>query len=289
MRITCSAAGAALLIGVSAQPALATTVTFTNTGNLTIGSTSYGTATPYTTAPTNNVAAQQSTITYSTTSGVSSYFSNYARATSSIVYDPVANTYTIRDTGNPTLKSTFGPTGTASGNFTVYTKSATETFRVLNKSAVSLTYVDFGEWKRSSTSGGTTSSNDTYLVWGNKTPKGALTGSATYTTLYDGSFIDKNGAHALDGNGGITANFGSGMLSYTATINGVPVVGPLAFAGNGVISSRTQSFTTSNSTSGYTLSQYGDFYGPHGEEVGGLFRLSGGSKGSGEGAFAGHQ
>ena len=287
MRITYPAAAAALLIGVSAQPALATTVTFTNTGNLTIGATSYGTATPLV-APANTVAAQQSTIKYSTTSGVSSYFGNYARATSSIVYDPVANTYTIRDTGSLTTKSTFGPTGTTSGNFTIYTKSPTETFRVLNKSAVSLTYVDFGEWKRSSTAGGTTSSNDTYLVWGSKTPKGALTGSATYSTIYDGSFIDKNGAHALDGTGGITANFGSGTLSYTAAINGVPV-GPLAFAGNGVISSRTQSFTTSNSTSGYTLSQYGDFYGPHGEEVGGLFHLSGGTKGNGQGAFAGHQ
>ena len=285
MRITYPAAAAALLIGVSAQPAFATTVTFVNTGNLTIGSTSYGTATPLV-APANTVAAQQSTIQYSTTSGVSNYFSNWARATSSIVYDPVANTYTIRDTGNPALKSTFGPTGTTSGNFTVYTKSPTESFRVLNKSAVSLTYVDFGEWKRSSTSGGTTSSNDTYLVWGNKTPKGALTGTATYTTLYDGSFIDKNGAHALTGSGSINTNFTS--LSYTATINGVPV-GPLAFAGSGVISSRTQSFATSNSTSGYTLSQYGDFYGPHGEEVGGLFHLSGGFKGNGQGAFAGHQ
>src|SRR5690349_19312680 len=192
MRITCSAAAAALFIGVSAQPAFATTVTFTNTGNLTIGATAYGTATPL--ATTNNVPAQQSTIKYSTTSGVTSYFSNYARATSTIVYDPVANTYTIRDTGSPTTKSSFGPTGTTSGNFTVYTKSPTETYRVLNKGAVSLTYVDFGEWPRSSTGGGTTSSNDTYLVWGSKTPKGALTGSAIYTTLYDGSFIDKNGA-----------------------------------------------------------------------------------------------
>lgn len=289
MRITCSAAAAALFIGVSAQPAFATTVTFTNTGNLTIGATSYGTATPLSTTPTNNVAAQQSTIKYSTTSGVSNYFSNYARATSTVVYDPVANTYTIRDTGSPTTKSTFGPTGTTSGNFTIYTKSPTETFRVLNKGAVALTYVDFGEWRRSSTVGATTNSNDTYLVWGSKTPKGALTGSASYTTLYDGSFIDKNGAHALDGTGGIMANFGSGTLSYTATINGVPVVGPLAFAGNGVISSWTQSFTTNNTTSGYTLSQYGDFYGPHGEEVGGLFHLSGGTKGNGQGAFAGHQ
>jgi hypothetical protein len=239
-------------------------------------------------APT-NLPAQQSTIKYSTTAGVTSYFTNYARATSTVVYDPATNTYTIRDTGSLTTKSTFGPTGAASGNFTVYTKSPTETFRVLNKGAVALTYVDFGEWRRSSTASGTTSVNDTYLVFGNKTARGGLpvTGTATYSTIYDGSFVDKNGAHALDGTGGIAANFGSGSLTYTANINGVPV-GALAFAGSGLINSRTVGFTTNNSTNGYTLRQYGNFYGPQAAEVGGLFHLSGGS-GNGQGAFAGHQ
>ena len=239
-------------------------------------------------APT-NVAAQQSTITYSTQSGVTSYYSNWARATSTIVYDPVANTYTIRDTGSLTTKSTFGPTGATSGNFTIYTKSPTESFRVLNKSAVGLTYVDYGEWLRSSTASGTTNTNDTFLVWGTKTASGdkPVSGSATYTTMYDGSFVDKNGAHALDGTGGITANFLTGSLSYNANINGVPV-GPLAFAGNGVINSRAMSFTTSNTNGAYTLNQYGNFYGPHAAEVGGLFHLSS-RTGNGQGAFVGHQ
>ena len=260
MRSLYPVAAAALLIGASAQA-----------------------------APT-NVPAQQSTIKYSTTGGVTSGFGNYARATSTVVYDPVANTYTIRDTGSLTTKSTFGPTGTPSGNFTIYTKSATETFRVLNQGAVSLTYVDFGEWKRSSTADGTTSVNDTYLVWGSKTARGdlPLSGSAIYSTIYDGNFVDKNGEHALNGSGGITANFGTGMLSYTANINGVPV-GALAFAGNGTINSKQVGFTTTNTTSGYTLSQYGNFYGPQAAEVGGLFRLSAGRTGSGQGAFAGHQ
>jgi hypothetical protein len=260
MRSMYPAAVAALLIGVSAHA-----------------------------APT-NVPAQQSTIKYSTTGGVTSGFGNYARATSTVVYDPVANTYTIRDTGSLTTKSTFGPTGTTSGNFTIYTKSPTETFRVLNQSAVSLTYVDFGEWKRSSTASGTTSVNDTYLVWGTKTARGdlPLSGSATYSTIYDGNFVDRNGEHALDGTGGVTANFGAGTLSYTANINGVPV-GALAFAGNGTINSRQVGFTTINTTNGYTLSQYGNFYGPQAAEVGGLFHLSGGRNGNGQGAFAGHQ
>ncbi|HLO19056.1 MAG TPA: hypothetical protein VK192_01005 [Sphingomicrobium sp.] len=259
MRLMYPAATAALLIGASAHSA------------------------------STNVPAQQSTIQYSTTGGVTSYFGNYARATSTVVYDPVANTYTIRDTGSLTTKSTFGPTGVVNGNFTVYTKSPSETFRVLNQAAVNLTYVDFGEWKRSSTANATTSVNDTYLVWGTKTARNdlPLSGSASYSTIYDGNFVDKNGEHALNGSGGITANFGAGTLSYTANINGVPV-GPLAFAGNGTINSRQVGFTTSNTSSGYTLNQYGNFYGPQAAEVGGLFRLYN-RTGNGQGAFAGHQ
>ena len=173
MRITLTAAAAALFISVSAQ------------------------------AASTNIPAQQSTITYSTKSGVTSGFGNYARATSTVVYDPVTNTYTIRDTGSLTTKSSFGPAGTSSGNFTTYSASPTETFRVFNQSAIGLTYVDFGEWRRTSTSNGTTSVNDTYLIWGAKTTRGDLpvSGSATYSTIYDGNFVDKNGEHALSGDG----------------------------------------------------------------------------------------
>ena len=152
---------------------------------------------------------------------------------------------------------------------------------------VAMSFSYRNEW---SGSPGTTSVNDTYLVWGTKTARNDLpvSGSASYSTIYDGNFVDKNGEHALNGAGGITADFAAGTLSYTANINGVPV-GPLAFAGNGTINSRQVGFTTSNTTSGYTLSQYGNFYGPQAAEVGGLFHLSGGRNGNGQGAFAGHQ
>jgi len=258
MRIIYPAASAALLIGVSAQA-----------------------------APT-NVPAQQSTIKYSTTGGVTSYFGNYARATSTVVYDPATDTYTIRDTGSLTTKSTFGPTGTTSGNFTIYSKNGgSETFRLLNKAAVGLTYVQYGEWRRSSTTNGTTSVNDTYLVFGSKTPGASVprTGSASYNTTYDGTFVDKNGAHALSGAGGMNANFAVGSLGYTATINGVPS-GSLAFSGAGSINFRSGAFSTTNSTDGYTLNQNGNFYGPSANEVGGLFHLSS-RTGNGQGAFVG--
>jgi hypothetical protein len=268
MRTIYPAAAAALLIGASAQA-----------------------------APV-KIAAQQSTITYSTTAGTTSGFGNYARATSTVVYDAATDTYTVRDTGSLTTTSSFGPSdvnsGASNSEFTVYSKNGgNETFRRLNQGAgnpvIQLTYVDYGEWKRSTTSGGTTSVNDTYLVFGSKTPGASVprTGSATYNTIYDGTFVDTHGAHALGGNGSMTANWASASLSYTATITGVPS-GSLAFAGSDSINFQRDSFTTStsNSTSGYTLSQYGNFYGPAAQEVGGLFRLTGQS-GNGQGAFVG--
>lgn len=239
-------------------------------------------------APT-NVPALQSTVKYSTKSGVTSGFGNYARATSTVVYDPVADTYTIRDTGSLAIKSTFGPTGVTSGNFTIYSKNGgNETFRLLDKAAVGLTYVQYGEWRRSSTANGTASVNDTYLVFGSKTPRDSVprTGTGSYGTLYDGTFVDKNGAHALDGTGAMTANFAAGTLSYNATIDGVPS-GVLNFSGSGSINFRSAGFSTSTSSSGYNFSQNGNFYGPNADEVGGLFRLWN-RTGQGQGAFVGN-
>jgi hypothetical protein len=237
-----------------------------------------------------NLPGQQSTIRYSTTGGVTSGFRNYARATSTIIYDSGTDTYTIRDTGSLAITSSFGPGDISSSdpNFTYYSKnSGAETFRLFNQSAISLTYVDYGEWKRTSTANGTTSTNDTYLVWGSKTPRNTpLSGTGSYTTLYDGNFVDKNGEHALGGNGTMTATWGSSTLDYTATINGAPG-GSLAFAGSGSINFRSMGFSTSNTTSGYTLTQNGNFYGPNAEEVGGLFRLTS-STGNGQGAFVGN-
>jgi hypothetical protein len=243
-----------------------------------------------------NYPAQQSTITYSQTSTATSLFGNYARATSKVVYDPATNTYTLRDTGSLAITSSFGPSninvGASNATFTVYSKnSGTETFRLLNQGAgnplIQLTYVDYGEWKRSSTASGTTNVNDTYVVFGSKTAGASVprTGSATYNTIYDGSFVNKNGAYAINGNGGITADFGSGGLTYTAALNGLPS-GALAVSGSGSIAFNSGNFTASGSSAGYSMNLYGGFYGPAAQEVGGLFKLSG-NGGNGEGAFVG--
>jgi hypothetical protein len=247
-------------------------------------------------AAATNLPGQQSTVKYSTKSGVTSGFGNYARATSSVVYDPATDTYTIRDTGSLSTTSAFGPgdinAGASNAEFTVYSKNGgTETFRLLNQGAgnpvIQLTYVQYGEWLRSSTSNGTTSVNDTYLVFGSKTPAASVprTGSASYNTIFDGSFIDKNGSHALGGNGTLTAYFGTGSLDYTANISGVPS-GALAFSGSGSINFRSAGFSANGASGGYQFNMNGNFYGPAYQEVGGLFRLWN-RTGQGEGAFVG--
>src|SRR3954470_8910308 len=172
MRLMIPAAAAALLIATSAEA-----------------------------APT-NVPALQSTIKYSTTSTGASGFTNYARATSKVVYDPVAGTYVVRDTGSLTTTSTFGPSNQTSTNatFTTY-GTATNSFRRLNQSAsnplIVLSYVDYGQWRRATTSAGTTAVNDTYVVFGTKTATTPTTGTGAYTTVLDGTFVNNTGSYAV--------------------------------------------------------------------------------------------
>lgn len=253
-------------------------------------------AAPAAAAPV-NLPAQQSTIKYSKTATAASGFGNYTRATSTVVYDSATGTYTVRDTSSLTSTSAFGTAdidaGASDATYTVYSKNGgTETLRLLNQGAsnplIALTYVDYGQWKRSTTSGTTTSVNDTYVVFGQKTPAASVphSGTGTYTTIYDGTFVNKTGVYAVTGTGGITANFGTGALDYTASLAGLPS-GALAIAGNGSIAFKNATFTASGSNAGYNMTLYGGFYGPSAQEVGGLFRING-NNGNGEGAFVGN-
>ena len=252
-----------------------------------------------------NVSGTQGTITYKNGSSGPSYYGNYTRITTKVVYDSATGTYTLRDTGNPALTSTFGPANITGSDaaFTYYSKSSgsnVETFRLLNKSGANplivLTYVQYGHWRRSSTSSGVTSTNDTYVVFGSKTPSSGmpLTGSASYTTYLDGTFVDKNGVYAVTGTGGLTANFGAGTISYNATLNGDREGGGTdiafgALTGSGTISFGSSGFKGTGTTngSGYKLDVNGNFYGPAAQEIGGIFRLTG-NNGNGTGAIVGN-
>ena len=150
-------------------------------------------------AAATNISATQSTIKYSKTSTATSGFGNYARATSTVVYDPATDTYTVRDTGSLTTKSIFGPANISSSNatFVTYTKGTNETFRLLNKNPGNPLIVAYLCRLRpvapNQHGGGTTNVNDTYLVFGTKAPASAVTsGTGSYSTIVDGTFVNKD-------------------------------------------------------------------------------------------------
>lgn len=224
-----------------------------------------------------------------------------------VIYDSATGTYTVRDTGSTTKTSTFtsaNKTGVV-GDYTYYSKTSngvTETFKVLNPGALGLTYVRYGKWRRTGISGNYFKNNDTYVVFGNPTPGSQMphSGGATYSTVYDGTWIDKNGLYSVAGTGTIDADFLHNSLNFGATLTGTPEAGGSAinfgtFAGTGSISSRGPTFsgsTTTYNSDGYAMKINGGFYGTGADaasEVGGNFSLSGNRShnGSGTGAFVG--
>lgn len=265
-----------------------------------------GLTVPAAAAPT-NVSAVQSTIRYNNTPAGPTYFSTYARATTVVVYDSVTDTYTLRDTGSPTTKSTFGPgnidAGASNATFTVYRKtsgSTTETFRLLNQDPTNplivLSYVTYGQWRRSTASGSSAAVNDTFVVFGQKTPAASVprTGSGSYSTVLDGIFVNSAGVYAVTGTGNLTANFGAGTISYDATASGARegggpgiAFGTMTGSGSIAFNGGTYSGTGTANGNGYALDLNGAFYGPAAQEVGGTFRIRG-NRGNGTGAFVGN-
>jgi hypothetical protein len=262
-------------------------------------------ASPALAAPV-NVPALQGTITYKNSAATGpQYFSPFSRVTSKVVYDSATGTYTVRDTGNPALTTTFAPANITSSNasFTNYSKTSgtnVNTLRLLNKSGanptIALTYVQYGHWRRSSLASGVTSTNDTYVVFGSRTPAASMpTGGATYTTHLDGTYVNNGGVYAVGGAGSLSANFTAGTISYDATLAGIREGGGtnIAFGtltGSGSLSLGGASFsgTGVKNGSGYKLDVNGHFYGPAAQEIGGIFRLTG-NNGNGTGALVGKQ
>lgn len=232
-------------------------------------------------------------------------FGNQARATSTVRYDAATNSYIVRDTGDVSATSSFGPAnkvvGESDATYTVYRKTAggsTETFTMLNAGAgnpaIQLSYATFAHWRKVTPGSGTAAQSDTYLVYGFKTDKASMptTGTGSYTTLLDGTYSDKDRSYDIDGTGSVTANFGTGGLTFGATMTGTPTSGPaLAFGtinGSGTIKSTASSFSASGANATYTMDMSGYFYGPSADEIGGVFSLKGPKgTGSGNGAMVG--
>ena len=107
-------------------------------------------------------------------------------------------------------------------------------------------------------------------------------GGATYDTVLDGTFVNKNGAYAVTGTGHLAANFAGGTIGYSATATGTKEIGGtlLAFGtmtGTGTIAFGSSGFkgTGTVNGSGYKMDVNGNFFGPAAAEVGGLFRITG--------------
>ena len=250
----------------------------------------------------------QSTIKWTKLSNTSATsFGNYARATSSIKYDPLTHVYTVRDTGSLSIVSSFDldnkDIAASNATFTVVKNGPNESFRVYNQGAttqgIALTYVDYAQWRRlgAPVYGPGTGVNDTYLVWGSKTPSANVqSGSGSYTTAFDGTFVNKNGAYTVTGNGTLTADFTGGTIGFSANLSGAREGDSAALAigaltgGMGSIYKPGSSFrtTTYASGGGYLLDVNGYFFGPTAQEVGGVFRLAG-NGGNGQGAMVGKQ
>jgi hypothetical protein len=226
-----------------------------------------------------------------------------------VIYDSATGTYTLRDTGSTSITSTFTAANITSSttDYTTYSKSSggmTETFKVLNpgNTLIPLTYVRYGKWRRTGISGNYFKNNDTYVVFGTPTPSTQMphSGSASYTTLYDGTWINSNGLYSVGGTGTIDADFLHNSLTFGATLSGTKesdssVISFGSFSGTGSISTYGPTFSGSTATynsNGYALKINGGFYGTGTDaasEVGGNFSLTGNRShyGSGTGAFVG--
>lgn len=248
----------------------------------------------------------QSTMKYNvpTTGGYGWTGTQYINGTK-VIYDAATDSYTLRDTGSPTTTSTFTG-GTVGADFTTYAKTSggvTETFRVLNaaNTIITLNYVTYGKWRRSGMPLNF-NSNDTYVVFGTKTPRSAMpvAGNASYTTHLDGTFVNKDGVFAVDGSGNLNADFAAGTLTYDATATGAREGGGAGIAfgtmtGSGTIVKGGPAFSGSGgfNGNGYAMNIWGNFYGTGADaasEVGGNFTIRGDAahRGNGTGAIVGN-
>jgi hypothetical protein len=285
MRVISKLAFTAAALGFAASPVAAANTSLTNL------------------TESQNFTAIQSTIKYTRLSGTSATSSgNYGRATSQVKYNHATGSYTVRDTGSLAITSTFGPANVTSsaGAFTNYAKGPNETLRLYNpgtpNQGVALSYTGYGQWRRTGAPayGPGTGVNDTYFVYGIKTPAANIqTGTASYGTALDGTFTNKDGVYAVTGTGTLSANFGAGTIAYSATATGARESDSAALAfgslsGAGTIARASSSFqgTGSVNGSGYRMDVNGYFFGPGAAEVGGVFRLTG-NGGNGQGAMVG--
>jgi hypothetical protein len=159
---------------------------------------------------------------------------------------------------------------------------------------LALTYASYGAWLSIDDRNTSADVTIAYFAFGTRTSSADMprSGSASYTTTLDGSFVDSSGIYALSGSSSFSADFGANSVSVAASPFGVNALDGStrnfgSFNGNGTIDSNAAQFNIpSVGSNGYTFAMKGHFYGPSAAEMGGVFSLNG-NAGTGMGAIVG--
>jgi len=219
------------------------------------------------------------------------------RGVTQITYDPVNQTYTIGSTGLkfnadglPLLTGTVTAADVvpaqSDATFTAYATPAM-TGRILNSGpsnpTIQLSYLSFAEMAQTVSQGGSNPSYtvDHFELFGIPTAQSSMptSGSATYSGVVYGRgnvYAFGTGDFVLGGAGQLSANFASGALTSTLTLNATPVGGGTTQAVGSIDYSGTITGTSfgANATAG-TGQMAGGFYGPGAAEAGAAFSYEG--------------
>ena len=224
-----------------------------------------------------------------------------------VAYNASSDSYTVQvNQAGITASSTFGPaqfnTVDSDQYVDIYDRDiGDESQQFLlyrgESSGFTLTYVTFGYWLRGRPASGSSLDLATsFFVAGIRTAATSMpsTGTASYEVGAVGLWTDSLEVDILQGTATLSANFGTGSLSGTFDMSGVPVLagGLRPFdlvSASASISGNTFSGSMNGLSSGYTGTWSGGFFGPNAAEIGGSFRLTNSFGGQAVGAFAGAQ
>jgi len=219
-----------------------------------------------------------------------------------VTFNASNNSYTIQ---NSERSLTFGNAdrvaAASTAVLTAYEKevgTVSDSFLLFNpgpaNTQLALTYTSYGAWQTITTGTSTLGVNTTFFVFGVKTAPSSLptTGTASYQGIVDGQFAGSAGVFALGGTSNVSANFGSGTISFSTAVTGQNILTAAnknfgTITGTGTINASGASFqaaTAGNSGNGYSFSMLGQFFGPGAAEVGASFQILG-ADGVGNGAI----
>ena len=238
------------------------------------------------------------------TSGTSAHAPSLNALT--IAYDATTKGYTVSFGG--TSAAFTSANVLASGTNAVATTYETKSGSLQNdlvlfnpgsgNTTLALTYSSYGAWQRLTDNGGSLGIVQDFFVFGIPTLASDLpkTGTASYQSIIDGFWVTSNDVRALAGTGTLTADFLAGTTSVTLNLRGVSSLTGLAytldnFTGTGPIDGPNVTFsgTLSPTTSAYSGTYTGRFFGPAATEAGAVFNLHDGVGGVVDGVIIGHK